>query len=78
AELEVAMKDGKCMLNGKAAVTKADMAASNGVVHLIDTVLTPPEKKAEPKMEVKPAEKKPEAKPAEKKPEEKKPAEKKG
>lgn len=81
AEIAVAMKDGKCTLNDKAAVTKADMAASNGVVHLIDTVLTPPEKKPEPKLEAKPAEKKPEAKPeakpAEKKPEAK-PGDKKG
>jgi uncharacterized surface protein with fasciclin (FAS1) repeats len=29
---------------GKAKVTKADIEASNGVIHVIDTVLVPPAK----------------------------------
>jgi uncharacterized surface protein with fasciclin (FAS1) repeats len=31
---------------GEATVTKADIAASNGVIHVIDTVILPPEKDA--------------------------------
>ncbi|MCB1549323.1 MAG: fasciclin domain-containing protein [Hyphomicrobiaceae bacterium] len=30
---------------GKAKVTKADIAASNGVIHVVDTVILPPAKK---------------------------------
>jgi uncharacterized surface protein with fasciclin (FAS1) repeats len=37
--------DGRVMLNGKAAVTSADIPATNGVIHVIDTVLMPPKKK---------------------------------
>jgi len=33
--------DGKVMLNGNSTVTAADVAASNGVIHVIDTVLMP-------------------------------------
>ena len=33
-------KDGKVMVDN-ATVTKADVAASNGVIHVIDTVLMP-------------------------------------
>ncbi|HRG98384.1 MAG TPA: fasciclin domain-containing protein, partial [Polyangiaceae bacterium] len=36
-------KDGTVMV-GKAKVTKADIDCSNGVIHVIDTVLTPPAK----------------------------------
>lgn len=39
-ELTVAAKDGKVSVNN-ANVTKVDLAASNGVIHLIDTVLIP-------------------------------------
>jgi uncharacterized surface protein with fasciclin (FAS1) repeats len=36
----IKVKDGKVMIDG-ATVTKADVMASNGVIHVIDTVLTP-------------------------------------
>jgi uncharacterized surface protein with fasciclin (FAS1) repeats len=39
-ELMVSIKDGKVMING-ANVTAADLTGSNGVVHVIDGVLTP-------------------------------------
>ena len=35
--------DGKTVYLGKAEVIKADLPASNGVIHVIDTVLLPPE-----------------------------------
>ena len=35
--------DGKVMIND-ATVVAADVAASNGVIHVIDTVLLPPSK----------------------------------
>lgn len=40
AELEIAAKDGKVMVGG-ATVTGADVPATNGVIHVIDTVLLP-------------------------------------
>jgi uncharacterized surface protein with fasciclin (FAS1) repeats len=39
-ELAVKVKDGKVMIND-ATVIIADVAASNGVIHAIDTVLLP-------------------------------------
>jgi len=39
-ELTVSIKDGKVMING-ANVTAADLATSNGVIHVIDAVLMP-------------------------------------
>lgn len=39
-ELKVSIKDGKVMING-ANVIAADLAGSNGVVHVIDSVLMP-------------------------------------
>ena len=41
-------KDGAVLLTGKnnATVTAADIMASNGVIHVIDTVLMPPERTA--------------------------------
>lgn len=36
------MVEGKSVMVGKAKVTKTDIAASNGVIHVIDTVLMPP------------------------------------
>jgi len=43
-EIKVTQKDGNVMIN-EATVTKADITCSNGVVHIIDTVLMPKEKK---------------------------------
>lgn len=39
-ELTVSIKEGKVMING-ANVTAADLASSNGVIHVIDAVLMP-------------------------------------
>jgi len=39
-ELTVSIKEGKVMING-ANVTAADLAGSNGVIHVIDAVLMP-------------------------------------
>ena len=39
-ELKLAVKDGKVMVDN-ATVVKADVMASNGVIHVIDTVLMP-------------------------------------
>jgi uncharacterized surface protein with fasciclin (FAS1) repeats len=36
------VKDGRVMLNNIATITSADIKASNGVIHVIDTVLMPP------------------------------------
>lgn len=41
-EVKIEVKDGKVYLNGKAAVIKADIITSNGVIHVIDTVILPP------------------------------------
>ena len=41
AEIKIKLKDGKAMIND-ATVTVADIEASNGVVHVIDTVILPP------------------------------------
>ena len=38
--VKIASANGKVMVD-KATVTKADIAASNGVIHVIDTVLMP-------------------------------------
>ncbi len=42
--LKVKVEDGKVMVND-ATVIKADIEASNGVIHVIDTVLLPPDLK---------------------------------
>jgi len=39
-ELKISVQDGKVMINN-ATVVKADIPASNGVIHVIDTVLIP-------------------------------------
>lgn len=39
-EITITLKDGKAMVNN-ATVTTADIEASNGVVHVIDTVILP-------------------------------------
>jgi len=41
AMVKVATHDGKVMING-ATVVKADIPASNGVIHVIDKVMLPP------------------------------------
>jgi len=58
AEATITSKDDKVMID-TATVTKADIACSNGVIHVIDTVLSP---KAAEKKEEKKAEKKEEPK----------------
>ncbi len=37
----IEVKDGKVVLNGKSTVTAVDVQASNGIIHVIDTVLLP-------------------------------------
>ena len=44
AELDIKVEGDKVMVND-ATVVKADVPASNGVIHVIDTVLMPPMKK---------------------------------
>jgi uncharacterized surface protein with fasciclin (FAS1) repeats len=41
--IAIAVKDGKVMVNNATVVT-ADVGASNGVIHVIDTVILPPAK----------------------------------
>ncbi len=41
--VKVQVVDGKVKLNGSSTVVKTDIAASNGVIHVIDTVILPPE-----------------------------------
>ncbi len=43
ADVKIAVKDKSVMVN-EAHVVKADVEASNGVIHVIDTVLLPPAK----------------------------------
>jgi uncharacterized surface protein with fasciclin (FAS1) repeats len=40
--VKIAVVDGKVVLNDSAHVTTADIAATNGVIHVIDSVLMPP------------------------------------
>jgi uncharacterized surface protein with fasciclin (FAS1) repeats len=44
AALKIAVTGEKVKLNDTATVAKADISASNGVIHVIDTVLLPPTK----------------------------------
>lgn len=41
ADVKISLKDGKAMVNN-ATVTTADIEASNGIVHVIDSVILPP------------------------------------
>ena len=43
SDIKIKVKEGKVMIN-KALVAKADVACSNGVIHVIDSVILPPEK----------------------------------
>jgi uncharacterized surface protein with fasciclin (FAS1) repeats len=40
--ISLSLKDGKLTLNGNATVVTADVRATNGVIHVIDTVIVPP------------------------------------
>ena len=40
--ISLSLKGGKIVLNGSAKVVAVDVKASNGVIHVIDTVLVPP------------------------------------
>ena len=42
SSITIAVKDGKVVLNGSSTVTATDVMASNGVIHVIDTVILPP------------------------------------
>ncbi len=44
SKIAIAVVDGKVVLNGTSTVTATDIAASNGVIHVINTVLMPPKK----------------------------------
>jgi len=41
--ISIAVVDGKVVINGKSTVVTPDVAASNGVIHVIDAVLLPPQ-----------------------------------
>ncbi len=41
-DIQIEVKDGKVILNGKVAVTATDIEAGNGTIHIIDGVLLPP------------------------------------
>lgn len=42
SSVKIAVKSGKVYLNGSTRVTKTDVKASNGVIHVINKVLLPP------------------------------------
>ena len=42
ASVKVSVKGGKVYLNGSTLVTKTDIMASNGIIHVINKVLLPP------------------------------------
>jgi uncharacterized surface protein with fasciclin (FAS1) repeats len=42
APVSIAVVGGEVLLNGNTKVTATDVAASNGIIHVIDTVLLPP------------------------------------
>lgn len=42
SSVKIAVKGGKVYLNGSTRVTKTDVKASNGIIHVIDKVLLPP------------------------------------
>jgi len=44
ASVKISVKGGKVYLNGSTQVTKTDIMASNGIIHVINKVLLPPAK----------------------------------
>lgn len=44
SDVNIMVKDGGVVLNGNSNVVKTDIATSNGVIHVIDTVIMPPAK----------------------------------
>jgi uncharacterized surface protein with fasciclin (FAS1) repeats len=42
SSIAISVVDGKVMLNGSSTVVATDVNASNGVIHVIDTVILPP------------------------------------
>ncbi|MCB1581438.1 MAG: fasciclin domain-containing protein [Xanthomonadales bacterium] len=40
--VEIMIKDGSVVLNGNSQVVQTDIKTSNGVIHVIDTVILPP------------------------------------
>ena len=42
-KITIAVVDGKVVINGTSTVVTPDVAASNGVIHVIDAVLMPPQ-----------------------------------
>jgi uncharacterized surface protein with fasciclin (FAS1) repeats len=44
SKVAIKVADGKVMLNGAATVTATDIKGSNGVIHVIDSVILPPAK----------------------------------
>ena len=42
ASVKIAVRGGTVYLNGSTKVTKTDVMASNGIIHVIDKVLLPP------------------------------------
>ncbi len=45
SKVKIEVADGGVVLNGKSKVVKTDVMCSNGIIHVIDTVLLPPSKK---------------------------------
>ncbi|MGE3674262.1 MAG: fasciclin domain-containing protein, partial [Polyangiaceae bacterium] len=43
ADITIEVVDGKVILNGTVEVTTTDIETSNGIIHVIDGVLLPPE-----------------------------------
>ena len=42
ADVSINIEDGKVILNGNSQVVSTDISTSNGVIHVIDTVIIPP------------------------------------
>ena len=45
AKIKIRVRDGNVRLNRSAKVVQADIAASNGTIHVIDRVLLPPRRR---------------------------------